>query len=411
MASTANTQPKENSPFTPGQPAPPEIFTGRVEEIRRLKQSIMQTSAGKAQAVFVCGERGLGKSSLARFCEFLVVQDNPLVPTDVKFAVAYNTCGACNNITDVCKVLLQNLTAGITEDSLLQKAKTLLSRYIEDISVPLPGFRLSVKLKRGAEELQDLRLNMAQVVRDLWKILSEKKRAMMVILDEVNGVAATESFANFVKTFWEDLCAAKIPILIMLVGLEQRLLEMAQANESVGRIFDRIVLHPMPTEEVCQFYENAFASVGVTADKDALSELARLSGGYPVMMHELGDATYWRDSDGHVDLGDARHGGFVAAQRVGEKYFSKQVYEEVQSKRYRRILLHTVSGEKYPAEIRRSELQEALPGTDAANLDNFFSRMTHLGVMRRKERGIYEYTYPMFPYYLALEMFKQRGSD
>jgi hypothetical protein len=411
MAQEIEFRPKENSPFTPGQPAPPEIFTGRVEEIRRLKQSIMQTSSGKPQAVFICGERGLGKSSLARFCEFLVVQDNPLVPTDIKFAVAYNTCGACDNVTDVCKVLLQNLTAGITEDCLLQKAKALLGRYIEDISVPLPGFRLSVKLKRGAEELKELRLNMAQVVRNLWKIMSEKKRAVMVILDEVNGVAATESFANFIKTFWKDLCAAKIPILLMLVGLEQRLLEMIQANESVGRIFERIVLRPMPLTEVCQFYENAFASVGATASKDALSELARLSGGYPVMMHELGDATYWCDSDGHIDQQDAREGSFDAAQRVGEKYFSRQVYEEVQSKRYRRILLHTVSGEKYPAEIRRSELQEALPKEDAANLDNFFGRMTHLGVMRRKERGVYEYTYPMFPYYLALEMFKQRESD
>jgi len=409
MNPIANAQPRENSPFTPGQPAPPEIFTGRAEEIQRLRRCILQTSNGKPQAVFICGERGLGKSSLARFCEFLVLQDNPLVPTQVKFMTAYNTCGACKDVTDVCKIVVQNLTADITEESRLAKAKALLGRYIEDVSVPLPGFRLSVKLKRNAEDLKDLRLNMPDVIADLWKVMQERKKGVMIILDEVNGVTGETEFASFVKSLWEDLGARNVPVLVILVGLEERLRDMIRANESVGRIFERILLQPMPKDDAREFYRRAFSSVSLTVTVDALDLLADMSGGYPVMMHELGDATFWANSDDRIDGDDALAGLITAARRVGEKYFSSQVYREVQSEVYRRILFHTVADTYLPGEIRRSFLQTSLPNEDAKTLDNFFRRMETLGVMRRKDRGVYEYTYPMFPLYLRLERRKQEA--
>lgn len=410
MSQGNSAQPKENSPFTPGQPAPPEIFTGRGEEIQRLRRCIMQTAAGKPQAVFICGERGLGKSSLARFSEFLVIQDNALVPTDVKFMSAYSTCGACKDVTDVCKVIVQNLTADITEESRLEKAKQLLGRYIDDISIPLPGFRLNVKLKRSAEDLKDLRLNMPDVVADLWRIMQERKKGVMIILDEVNGVTSQADFANFVKSFWEALGARKTPVLMMLVGLEQRLDELIQANESVGRIFERILLRPMSPKDVQDFFRKAFESTNLVIEQQANALLADASGGFPVMMHELGDATFWMNGDDRIDEDDAVAGLILAAKRVGEKYFSPQVYKEVQSETYRRILFHTVAEKYFPGDILRKSLLASLPTEDARTLDNFLDRMVELGVMRRKRLGVYEYTYPMFPLYLRLERRKQEAA-
>lgn len=409
MSQGNSAQPKENSPFTPGQPAPPEVFTGRREEIQRLRRCIMQTAAGKPQAVFICGERGLGKSSLARFSEFLVIQDNALVPTDVKFMSAYSTCGACKDVTDVCKLIVQNLTADITEESRLEKARQLPGRYIDDISIPLPGFRLNVKLKRSAEDLKDLRLNMPDVVADLWRIMQERKKGVMIILDEVNGITSQADFANFIKTFWEDLGARRLPVLLILVGLEQRLADLIQANESVGRIFERILLQPLTLEDSRAFFQNAFGHVNLSMTENADLFLAELSGGFPVMMHELGDATFWENKDQQIDVADALSGSFAAARRIGEKYFSPQVYREVQSETYRRILFHTVADSVFPGEIHRRKLQASLPGEDARTLDNFFSRMVKLGVMRRKRAGVYEYTFPMFPLYLGLERMKQEA--
>jgi len=127
------------------------------------------------------------------------------------------------------------------------------------------------------------------------------------------------------------------------------------------------------------------------------------------MMHELGDATYWEDTDGNIDDEDAVSGLVEATGRVGEKYFSRQVYDAVQSDTFRRILFHTVKETYFPGEIRRRELIHSLPESAAKNVDNFFQRMADLGVMVRLKQGVYQYAYPMFPVYLRMERRKREA--
>jgi len=406
MARQPNAQPRENSPFTPGQPAPPEIFTGRWHEVKRLRRCILQAARGKPQAVFIGGARGLGKSSLARFCQYITEQDNPAIPDKIKFLCGYNTCGRCGSVVDICRLIVQELTAKITEESRLSQVREFLGRFIEDVSLPMPGVHLKIRLTRNKQDLEELKLNLPGVLQGLWDVVKDKKSGMMIVLDDINGLSGQVEFANFIKSFWEDLAAQRLGVLLMLVGLEERMDELVTSNESVGRIFERIILKPMPQEEVETFFKRAFNSVGMTIEKDATQLLAEMSGGYPVMMHELGDATYWQDTDGKVDLRDAMKGLVIATERVGEKYFSPQVYKAVQSGTFRNILFHTVSKTPFLEEIRREDLLKSLGEKEARNVDNFFQRMVALGVMKRKAPGVYQYAYPMFPVYLHMERHK-----
>lgn len=70
---------KENSPFTPGSPVPVELFVGRAKQIKEVIRYIKQTSSGKQENVFLAGDRGIGKSSLASFLRSLVVQQENML--------------------------------------------------------------------------------------------------------------------------------------------------------------------------------------------------------------------------------------------------------------------------------------------------------------------------------------------
>jgi hypothetical protein len=409
MAIERNAQPRENSPFTPGQPAPPEIFTGRTQEIERLRRCIRQVAGNKPQAVFIGGARGLGKSSLARFCQFITEQDNPVLANEVKFLCAYNACGNCKSVLDVCQLIVQGLTAKITEEDRLARVRDFLGRYIQEVSLPMPGVHFKVRVTRNKRDLDELKLNMPGVIHGLWNVVKDKKAGLMVVLDDINGLSGQVDFANFIKSLWEEMAAQPLPILLMVVGLEERMDDLVQSHESVGRIFDRVILKPMPQEDVEQFFGTSFASVNLVIEEDAGRWLAEMSGGYPVMMHELGDATYWEDTDGRIDSDDAVSGLVEAAGRVGEKYFSRQVYDAVQSDSFRQILFHTVKDTFFPGTIRRRDLTASLPADQAKNLDNFFKRMLDLGVMVRVQQGVYRYAYPMFPVYLRMERSKQEA--
>ena len=58
---------KEGSPFTPGTPVPTEFFVGRTNKKEEIRKFIDRTISGRQENIFLSGERGIGKSSLASF--------------------------------------------------------------------------------------------------------------------------------------------------------------------------------------------------------------------------------------------------------------------------------------------------------------------------------------------------------
>ena len=57
---------KGKSPFYPGQPVPVELFVGRRSQLDRiLQRGAGQVASGKPVSLFVQGEYGIGKSSIA----------------------------------------------------------------------------------------------------------------------------------------------------------------------------------------------------------------------------------------------------------------------------------------------------------------------------------------------------------
>lgn len=71
----------KESPFSPGRPVQPEYFVARIAEIQRLERAIRQTLAGRNENIFITGERGIGKSSLARFVRYVAEKEYNLVGT------------------------------------------------------------------------------------------------------------------------------------------------------------------------------------------------------------------------------------------------------------------------------------------------------------------------------------------
>ena len=78
----------ESSPFTPGRPAPHDVFVGRSAQLEALRVMSARAAQGKFELGFVTGERGIGKSSLA-----LLARDRAEVQNGV--------VGAHVNLSDV----------------------------------------------------------------------------------------------------------------------------------------------------------------------------------------------------------------------------------------------------------------------------------------------------------------------
>jgi len=390
---------KERSPFTPGRPVPVDYFTGRLDEIRRLERAIKQASMGKNENVFLTGERGIGKSSLADFIRFIAEKHHA-------FVGAHCYLGAAQNLEEVCQLMFRELVRQLPERGLIEKAQSALSKYIEKVDFELFGMGATIELTRDASKLRDIRLDFPNLLRGLFQTIKSERKGIILILDDLNGITKVADFAFFLKSVVDSLANERqaFPFVILLVGIEERMQDLASEQPSIVRIFSRVELSLMSEQESSEFFMKAFDSVNCKVEQDALDLLIYYSGGLPMLMHEVGDATFWLDEDNNINSTDASGGVFFAADSVGRKYLNPTVYSTIRSSAYLSILRRI--GKMFPLrkEFKRVEMLKEIPSAEKNKFDAFVRKMHDLGMIKLgAERGTYIFVNDLYPLYIALE--------
>lgn len=385
----------KESPFTPGRPVPVEYFVARRKEIERIERAIRQTLSGRNENIFITGERGIGKSSLAWYAHHLAEKEGLLC--------SYCYMGPDKSLEDIAGTVFQGLLEGC-DKSTFEKLKEAFHKYIKSINLPFVGLEFT----DNKSDLRDLVINFIPALRHIYGGAKENgKNGLLVILDDLNGVTDLPEFSMFLKSTVDGIATSKgpLPLLLILVGIPDRREDLLKHQPSVSRIFDVVDLILMSEEESKEFFTGIFSKKMLPVADDALSLMIKMSGGYPMLMHEVGDAVFWQDTDDQIDIKDAKYGIMEAAKSVGRKYIGTQVSRVFRNKTYSSILLQL--GKKMPIGVtfKRQELMKE--NALRRNLDNFLNKMKKLGIMvEAKEWGEYRFLNPLYHLYVWYEATK-----
>ncbi len=384
----------KESPFTPGRPVAVEYFVARHKEIERIERAVRQTLAGRNENVFITGERGIGKSSLAWYTHHLAEKETLLG--------AYCYMGPAKSLEDVAGVVFQRLLEEC-DKSALEQLKESFRKYIKSINLPFLG----VEFTDDKSDLKDLVKGFIPALRHVYEVSKQNgKNGLLIVMDDLNGVTDLAEFSMFLKSTVDGIATSgeKLPLLLILVGIPERREDLLKHQPSVARIFDIIDLPLMDETESREFFLKTFAEESITVSNDALSLMVQLSGGYPMLMHEVGDAVFWQDTDKNIDISDAKQGIMEAARTVGKKYIDPQISKVLKSKTYSSILWRI--GKKLPlgGAFKRQELLKEIPTAEQKNLDNFLNRIKKLGIVDDADvRGEYRFVNPLFHLYVWYE--------
>jgi len=394
--------PKEYSPFTPGQPAPVEFFVGRLPEIERLKGLVAHAATGRLKVVFVAGERGIGKSSLASFVRYLSERDHHVLGI-------HTYLGGASRVEDLVSRVFDRMVKDSEGRGFLEKIKNHLGPRVQKVGL----FGVSLEFKASDQELGSLGRNFSRELSSVLAKLENGTKGLLLILDDINGLAGSEPFAHWLKSLVDEIATSgrPFPVCLLLVGLEERRQSLIALQPSLARIFDVVDIAPWSSKESGDFFESSFQKVGTKVDPAALNVLTTFSGGLPVLAHEIGDAVFKRDVDRNIDESEAILGVNDAADVVGRKFLQPQIMDEIRSQRYRAILRKMAKGPFEPG-FRRSDLQERLEDAERRVLDNFLRRMKELGVVRMNPeggRGAYHFTTVL--HYLFFRMEARRAES
>jgi AAA+ ATPase superfamily predicted ATPase len=386
---------KENSPFTPGNPVPVELFVGRAEQIEEIKRYAGQTCSGRLENVFLSGERGIGKSSLARFVNELCRKDYNLLGIHVFL-------GGITTLEELVRRVFEQLLKETHTQSWFSKIKYLFGNYIKEVGL----FGVTVGFSPPQDQLQGLVRDFPAAIKNIYEALKEEYKGLIIILDDLNGLANQAEFANWYKSFVDSIATQKcnFPVLFILCGLPERRDNLARLQPSLMRIFRVVEIERLTDDEIKNFLRQTFNIANIQVDSHSLEAMGDVCNGFPSLMHEVGDAVFWVDDDWKIDKQDAILGIINAAKEVGKKYLDPTVYRAIRSKRYRTIL--DKIGESISQEFHKQEIEKKLDHAEKKVFNNFLGKMRDLGVIETdtdQGRGAYRFVNSLFPIYIRMQ--------
>lgn len=373
----------------------PNFFVGRTEQVQTFVERVRRSLAGRAEVIFISGERGIGKTSLAQFAHLHVKQE---------FKVA-GSHAHLEGITDTAEAIrrsVQHLVQESHDKPWHRQLLKLLREHVRQVGL----FGMMIEFTPPPDLLESTVRHFPNTLRQLFDAIHSKGcNGLLLIWDDINGLVQRREFADWLKSVVDELAFEKVPICLVLVGLAEVRHTLIRNNESLARVLFPLDVPLWNENECAEFFHRAFQQVNVQVTESALKTMTIFSGGHPALAHEVGDAVLRVDDDNVIDDDDVSDGIVQAAEIIGRKYLEPQVYQAIRSPRYRKILRILASDSNNYA-FQRTAISQGLSSNERRVFDNFLRRMRRLGVIipdEERGRGAYRFRNLLHFFYFAME--------
>ena len=273
-------------------------FAGRKNAVSESYYALLSDGANIA----VVGNRGIGKTSLARQISNIGVGDNSVLeklglPHDRKldYLTFYFACGKTVTSTEE---LLERL---LTSSSCLAdwaydipKAKKHLSGYSPKFSAKVLGVGVDLGAEKKEEVTEEPIIKshgIDTVFTNVAIAMTEQDAAadgILIIVDEFDQIADVSGFASFLKALATN--AKKIKFCI--VGVAKDIQNLMKEHASSDRLFagSIISLPSMTQDELNEIITIAEGEISdyIKFDSEARNQIVSLAQGHPYMVHLIG---------------------------------------------------------------------------------------------------------------------------
>ena len=398
------------NPFEPFGPVNPGSFVGRLDELRRLKSALLQTSAGKPVNFMITGERGIGKTSLLNYLKYAA--EGLIQVENIKLSFVVVDTDVDQNTTQLG--LIAKIELGLEKAlgrheagrDFIKKAWGFLQR------VEAGGLKLSEARKASDELLLDqFAYSLAETANRICSdaeastLWTTKSDGILILIDEADNGSRGLQLGSFFKLLAERLQRRSCNrVMFGLAGLPELRKVMHDSHPSSLRIFDELVLERLSTSEVnmvidlCLEEANQSDSAPITIADDGRSFLVAYSEGYPHFIQQFGYSAFASDKDNVIDQQDVREGAFGprgAFEQIGDRYYRNDFYKKIQKESYRKVL--RIMAEDLDGWVTKKQIRAKFKGSNSV-LDSAIKALRDRKIIRPKEGelGVYRLQHKAF---------------
>ncbi|MCA8892722.1 MAG: ATP-binding protein [Hyphomonas sp.] len=351
--------------FTPSKEiSSVEKLKGRESELLTIRRAL----PSQGRHVFIFGDRGVGKTSLAVTSAFLH-NDSSSLPI-------YVLCGEGMTFFEVIQAIA-NATVPLDERIKNQKQSGALNLKLPDA---LGGFGVGGKFSNESATELPRPGNINEALDVLRYVASKRTGRTVIIIDEFDRIrdkTQKNLFAEFIK----NVPTLSDDVKLIMCGIGQNVDDILGAHPSAGRYFEPVPVQKLHHDDLWSIITDAADEAGIKIPELMLRRIGIVSDQFPHFVHLLGDCLFWAIFDDPEEVTTAKPEHYrtalkgalkkterdlaLAYQKATEKSKNKQDYEEAlwaiaDTSETRRQLKQIHSGSYLPLKDR---LQNGKPLT------------------------------------------------
>lgn len=318
----------EYNPFNPNSVVAPTLFAGRDQQVTEICKKLTQLEHNMPASFFIYGERGIGKTALAKLVKFIAASNDPELH-GLNLLTSYYSAEKGQSINSVLQESVNKLTDSM-DKSLVEKIGSRVGQLFKNGKFEIGAFGATVSLDTQMTEQQreitvkDQTVSiLSNIVRELMDKSETSQDGILIIIDELHNLNNISGAASILRNIITSLDVEGLgKISFLLIGYEDDMKQFFSVDSSSLRTFDTKPLGIMPIDEAMDVLRKGFTAAEVKWDEQALLTNISTGGGYPHSIQILGHNLIERDKDGFIDGEDWSEVIFDTAIELQEKDFS-----------------------------------------------------------------------------------------
>jgi Cdc6-like AAA superfamily ATPase len=392
------------------------MFIGRLQEVQRLEQALIQSRSGEPAHFMITGERGIGKTSLLFYLKFLAQGHIPYNTVNFKFLILDLDVDGTTTQLGLIRRIQMHLERQLGQSEPARKFLKEAWSFVQRLRIMDSGIQNKNNDASDEVLLDEFALSLAQVCNrtcepDAACMFSAKYDGLLLLIDEADNCSAELQLGSFLKLLLERLQRNGCNhVLIGLAGLPDLRAKLYDSHQSSLRIFEDIRLGRLTNQEVsdvisiCLNKANKENQEKTEIIEEARQTLLSLSEGYPHFIQQFGYSAFAFDSDNRIDVDDVLKSAFGergALDLIGDRYYRNDFYNKIQQDTYRQVL--RIMADDLDGWVTRAKIKAKFKGKDSI-LNNALKalRDRHIILSKEGEKGVYRLQHKGFSLWIKL---------
>lgn len=303
------------NPFNPNSVVTPTLFAGRQEQVFQIVNKLSQVREGMPASFVLQGERGIGKTALAKLILHIAEAKDPTLQ-NLKFLTSYYSVERGQSFESVLQSCLNLMTDRMPESVLSRLANRLGGIFREgkfsfgpfEVNASLSPDRTAATHNEQLLAVKDRAVSVfSNIINGLDDIKdpAQKMEGVLLVIDEIHNISDLGGAAQILRSIATTLDVNQLgKISFLVIGYPEGMDKFFDGDPSAKRHFDRMHLSVMPDEEAKQILIKGFKKAGLKHDEEALNHHIGIAGGYPHSIQIIGHQLIEVNRDDTIDKTD-----------------------------------------------------------------------------------------------------------